>query len=109
MFAPASSGLSASPFAGNPLALLVVISYAEMFLKVLLCVFEIVLRLCRDHTWTLAGQPAPIFQESRSVTSESRRSPQRGESRPAGRLTPACGQAVCCSCPCSSMLARVET
>ena len=33
----------------HPLALIVVITDAEVFLKVLLCVFEIVLRLCRDH------------------------------------------------------------
>src|SRR5437660_3362282 len=38
-----------NPFAGNALAFIVVITDAEMFLKVLLCVFEIVLRLLRDH------------------------------------------------------------
>ena len=32
-----------------PLALILVVTDAEMFLKVLLRVFEIVLRLCRDH------------------------------------------------------------
>src|SRR6267142_2378432 len=38
-----------NPFAGNTLTLVLVITDAEMFLKVLLCVLEVVLRLCRDH------------------------------------------------------------
>ena len=39
----------AYPFARHPLALIVGITDAEVFRKVLLCTFEVVLRLCRDH------------------------------------------------------------
>ena len=53
----------ANPFAGNPLALIIVITNAEMFLKVLLCVFEIVLRLCRDH-----GEHSVTRTRQRSVS-----------------------------------------
>ena len=38
------------PFAGHALTFIVVIAHAKMFLKVFLCVRQIVLRLCRDHT-----------------------------------------------------------
>ena len=37
------------PFAGHSLTFIVVITHAKMFLKVFLCVPQIVLRLCRDH------------------------------------------------------------
>jgi len=58
----------AHPFAGNPLALIVVITDAEMFLKVLLRVLEVVLRLCRDHA---AHPVTAVRQRSVSATQKS--------------------------------------
>ena len=46
---PESLRTQANPFARNPLALIVVIADAEMFLKILFCVLEVVLRLRCDH------------------------------------------------------------
>jgi hypothetical protein len=39
----------ANPFAGHALAFVVVIADAEVFLEVFPRVFQVVLRLCRDH------------------------------------------------------------
>ena len=39
----------ANPFAGHPLAFIVIIANAKMFFKVFLRVFQVVLRLGRDH------------------------------------------------------------
>jgi hypothetical protein len=41
----------AKPFAGHTLAFVVVIADTEMFLEVFLGIFEIVLRLRRNHAW----------------------------------------------------------
>ena len=46
---PEPLGTQAKPLAGDPLALVVVVADAEMFLEVTLGILETVLRLCRDH------------------------------------------------------------
>ena len=40
----------ANPFASHPLPLVVIVTDAQMFLEILPCIFEIVLRLCCDHS-----------------------------------------------------------
>ena len=47
---PEHLGALSVPLTGNPFAFRVVIADAKMFLKVFLCVRQIILRLCRDHT-----------------------------------------------------------
>ena len=49
-----------NPFAGHALSFIVVIANAKVFLKVFPRVFQIVLRLGRDHTRTLHGLCAVI-------------------------------------------------
>ncbi len=44
-----------NPFAGNALAFVIVIPNAEVLLEVFPRVFQVVLRLCRNHTRTLHG------------------------------------------------------
>jgi hypothetical protein len=47
----------AKPLAGHPLSLIVVFTNAEMFLKVFLCVLQIVLGLDRNHGEQPAKKP----------------------------------------------------
>ena len=54
------------PFPGHLLPFIIVITNAKMFLKIFFRVFQIVLRLGRDHTLTLA-KPARDFLQTLQV------------------------------------------
>ena len=54
------------PFPGHLFPFIIVITNAKMFLKVFLRVFQIVLRLSRDHTQTLS-EPARDFLQTLQV------------------------------------------